>query len=79
MSQQDFKQEVLKESQKLRKQSFDNYSKKNIDEANKDVNDAAALEQANEILVLEKEDIVNRRNKSGNNEGQSVTYHLPSS
>src|SRR5205814_1027492 len=75
----DLQQEVAKESQRLRKQSADTYNQKKGDEGGRLINDAAALEQANEILVLEKDDIINRRNKpsSGVREGQSVTYHLP--
>src|SRR5262249_19141966 len=56
----------------------DNFFQKKGAEGGRLVNDAAALEQANEILLLEKEDIVNRRNKAVPSEGQSVTYHLPS-
>jgi uncharacterized protein (TIGR02231 family) len=70
---------VFKESQRLRKQSAETYNQKKGEEGGKLINDAAALEQANEILLLEKEDITARRNKqqgSSVREGQSVTYHL---
>src|SRR5205823_1461601 len=71
-----FQQEVLKESQRLRKQSAETYNQRKGEEGARLVNDAAALEQANEILLLEKDEIRNRRNKPGSvREGQSVTYH----
>src|SRR5439155_25992957 len=77
MNNLDLQQEVYKESQRLRKGAADNFTQKKGDEGGKLINDAAALEQANEILLLEKEDIVNRRNKQAPaREGQSVTYHL---
>src|SRR5439155_17355078 len=41
------------------------------------LNDAAALEQANEILLVEKDELLNRRNRPPvASEGQSVTYRL---
>ncbi len=78
MSNLDVQNEVLKESQRLRKQSAETYNQKKGEEGGKLINDAAALEQASEILLIDKEDIVNRRNKPSASvrEGQSVTYHL---
>src|SRR5207302_8587544 len=72
----DLQQAVRAETEKLRQQAEDNYSKKNSAEGSRLTNDAAALEQANEILVLEKEDLTARRTRATALAGQSVTHHL---
>src|SRR5205823_8337525 len=77
ISNKDLQQEVFKESQRLRGAASKNYSDKKGEEGGRQLNDAAALEQANEILLVEKDELLNRRNRPPvASEGQSVTYHL---
>jgi len=70
----------LDKAQKLRSQSEQEYNMKKEGQGGKSVNDAAALEQANELLWVERDDLLAKRNKgglgAGLREGQSVTYHL---
>src|SRR5215471_545842 len=81
-SQKDFQAAVQKQLQELRSQSAREYNEKKPDTGGKLINDAAALEQSNEILWKERDELLARRNKTGGRtpvpEGQSVTYHLPS-
>src|SRR5215471_15924600 len=81
-SQKDFQAAVQKQLQELRSQSAREYNEKKPDTGGKLINDAAALEQSNEILWKERDELLARRNKASGRapvpEGQSVTYHLPS-
>src|SRR5262249_58355955 len=73
---------VKKQWEVLRLQSAKEYNEKKPDTGGKLINDAAALEQSNEILWKERDELLARRNKGGGRsavpEGQSVTYHLAS-
>ena len=76
-----FQAQVEKASKDLRSQSALEYNQKKPTEGSKLINDAAAIEQSNEILWQERGDLQARRNKGGRaraREGQSVTYHLNS-
>jgi uncharacterized protein (TIGR02231 family) len=66
-------------AQGLRQQSAQEYNKRQPQEGGKLVNDAAALEQTNEILWTSRDELLAARlrlGKGGPREGQSVTYHL---
>jgi hypothetical protein len=77
-----FQRDLQKQTQQLRFQSAQEYNLKKAGEGGKLINDAAALEQSNEILWQNRDDLLARRNKGGRvvgpREGQSVTYHLAS-
>src|SRR5205814_2344498 len=82
MPPKDVQAAVQKQLQELRSQSAKEYNEKKPDTGGKLINDAAALEQSNEILWKERDELLARRNKAGGRgavpEGQSVTYHLAS-
>jgi Domain of unknown function (DUF4139)/N-terminal domain of unknown function (DUF4140) len=72
---------IAKQSQMLRSQSTQNYNEKKSAEGGRLINDAAALDQAKEILLTDREELLARRGGKGMSrtvvqEGQSVTYHL---
>ena len=67
-----------KKAHQLRAQAQQFYTANNVAVGGKFVNEAAALEQAKDLLVVREEDVkTNKMFKSGSNEGPSVTYHLP--
>ncbi|MBI1916105.1 MAG: mucoidy inhibitor MuiA family protein [Planctomycetes bacterium] len=81
MPNKDFQAAVEKQSKELRSQSAQEYNLKKAEVGGRLINDAAALEQSNEILWKERDELLARRSKAGRGpvpEGQSVTYHLAS-
>ncbi len=75
--------EVQKQVLMLRAQSAQEYNQKKSGEGGRLINDAAALDQASEILLTERDELLARRGKGSGRaaaspEGQSVTYHLGS-
>lgn len=72
-----FQESLEKESKLLRGQAAGNYAQKNADEAAKQQNDAAALEQFSDLFVSSTDFIkADHRPVPGGNDGPSVTYVL---
>ncbi|HZU38874.1 MAG TPA: DUF4139 domain-containing protein [Gemmataceae bacterium] len=66
------------QARQLRSQAQQSYMANSVAVGGKLTNEAAALEQAKDLLVVREEDVkANKIAKTNSNEGPSVTYHLP--
>jgi hypothetical protein len=68
-----------KQSKDLRQQAAQEFNAKKGEKGGQSINDAAALEQCDEILFVPRDEVLarkERRVRGAIQEGQSVTYHL---
>ena len=67
-----------RQAKELRSQAAQQYTANNVMAGGKLANDAAAVEQAKDLLIVREEDVKAKKMvKGSSNEGPSVTYHLP--
>jgi uncharacterized protein (TIGR02231 family) len=66
----------FKQAKSFRGQAQQEYAQKKEMSGSELINKASALEQTNEFLWISRDDLQKNRNRSGQQEGQSVTYHL---
>jgi uncharacterized protein (TIGR02231 family) len=70
----------VQEAQALRSKAQKEFTANNADVGNKTINEAAALEQAKDLLTSREEDLKQKQeaHAAGAKEGPTVTYHLSS-
>jgi hypothetical protein len=74
--------DYVKEAQALRSKAQKEFTANNSEVGGKIINEAAALEQAKDLLATREEEVqqarVQKASNRASNEGPTVTYHLPS-